>query len=101
MKNMKRTSPAVLTRCLKEILCTGLLETLVQILKILNCYVKIFERFKRQVSKRKNSGNISPCGPLKARFKRRTSHVPNLMLMSKNNRFCSLALDLAHVKFDV
>ena len=37
----------------------------------------------------------------KARFKRRTSHVPNLMLMRKNNRFCSLALDSAHVKFDV
>ena len=38
---------------------------------------------------------------IKARFKRRTFHVPNLMLMRKNNRFCSLALDSAHEKFDV
>ena len=30
----------------------------------------------------------------KARLKRRTSHAPN------KNRFCSLALDSAHVKFD-
>ena len=37
----------------------------------------------------------------KARFKRRTLHVPNLMQMSENNRFCSFALDSAHVKFDV
>ena len=37
----------------------------------------------------------------KARFKRRTSHVPNLMQMSENNRFFSFALDSAHVKFDV
>ena len=36
-----------------------------------------------------------------ARFKRRTSHVPNLMQMSENNRFFSFALDSAHVKFDV
>ena len=26
----------------------------------------------------------------KARFKRRTSHVPSLMLMRKNKRFCSV-----------
>ena len=37
----------------------------------------------------------------KARFKRRTLHVPNLMQMSENNRFFSFALDSAHVKFDV
>ena len=37
----------------------------------------------------------------KAQFKRRTSHVPNLMQMSENNRFFSFALDSAHVKFDV
>ena len=37
----------------------------------------------------------------KAQFKRRTLHVPNLMQMSENNRFCSFALDSAHVKFDV
>ena len=37
----------------------------------------------------------------KARFKRRTSHVPNLMQKSENNRFFSFALDSAHVKFDV
>ena len=37
----------------------------------------------------------------KARFKRRTSHVPNLMLVSKTYCSCSLALDSAHVKFDV
>ena len=36
-----------------------------------------------------------------AQFKRRTSHVPNLMQMSENNRFFSFALDSAHVKFDV
>ena len=39
-------------------------------------------------------------GP-KARFKRRTLHVPNLMQMSENNRFFSFALDSARVKFDV
>ena len=38
---------------------------------------------------------------IKARFKRRTLHVPNLMQMSENNRFFSFALDSAHVKFDV
>ena len=38
---------------------------------------------------------------LRPRFKRRTVLVPNPMLMSENNRFCSLALDSAHVKFDV
>ena len=37
----------------------------------------------------------------KARFKRRTLHVPNLMQMSENNRFFLFALDSAHVKFDV
>ena len=37
----------------------------------------------------------------KARFKRRTLHVPNLMQMSENNRFFSFALDSSHVKFDV
>ena len=39
--------------------------------------------------------------PIKAQFKRRTSHVPNLMQMSENNRFFSFALGSAHVKFDV
>ena len=34
-----------------------------------------------------------------ARFKHRTSHVPNLI--SKNNSFCLFASGLAHVKFDV
>ena len=38
---------------------------------------------------------------IKARFKHRTLHVPNLMQMSENNRFFSFALDSAHVKFDV
>ena len=38
---------------------------------------------------------------LEAQFKRRTSHVPNLMQMSENNRFFSFALGSAHVKFDV
>ena len=38
---------------------------------------------------------------LKARFKRRTLHVPNLMQMSENNRFFPFALDSAHLKFDV
>ena len=37
----------------------------------------------------------------KARFKRRTLHVPNLMQMSKIYCFRSFALDSAHVKFDV
>ena len=37
----------------------------------------------------------------KARFKRRTLHVPNLMQMSENNSFFSFVLDSAHVKFDV
>ena len=37
----------------------------------------------------------------KARFKRRTSHVPNVMLMSKIYCPFSLALDSAHVKFHV
>ena len=37
----------------------------------------------------------------KARFKRRTLHVPNPMQISENNRFFSFALDSAHVKFDV
>ena len=37
----------------------------------------------------------------KARFKRRTSHVPNLIQMRKIYCFRSFALDLAHVKFDV
>ena len=35
------------------------------------------------------------------RIKRGTLHVPNLMLMSKIFCSCSLALDSAHVKFDV
>ena len=38
---------------------------------------------------------------LKARFKRRTSHVPHLMQMRKIYCFPSFALDSAHVKFDV
>ena len=39
---------------------------------------------------------------IKARFKRRISHVPNLMQMSENNRFSvSFALDSAHVKCDI
>ena len=37
----------------------------------------------------------------KARVKRRTSHVPNLMLMSKLYCSTSFALDSAHVKLDV
>ena len=37
----------------------------------------------------------------KVRFKRRTSHVPNLMQMGKIYCFLSFALDSAHVKFDV
>ena len=37
----------------------------------------------------------------KARFKRRTLHVPNLMQMRKIYCFRSFALDSAHVKFDV
>ena len=37
----------------------------------------------------------------KARFKRRTLHVPNLMQMRKIHCFRSFALDSAHVKFDV
>ena len=37
----------------------------------------------------------------KAGLKRRTSHVPNLMQISENNKFFSLALDLAREKFDV
>ena len=37
----------------------------------------------------------------KAYFKHRTSHVPNQMLISKNNSFCSFALGSVHVKFDV
>ena len=44
-----------------------------------------------------------PIREFKARFKRRTLHVPNLIIMqmSENNRFFSFALDSAHVKFDV
>ena len=38
---------------------------------------------------------------LKAQFKRRTLHVPNLMQMRKIYCFRSFALDSAHVKFDV
>ena len=45
--------------------------------------------------------NLCCCESFKARFKRRILHVPNLMQMSKNNRFVSFALDLAHVKCDV
>ena len=37
----------------------------------------------------------------KARFKRRTLHVPNLMQRRKIYCFRSFALDSAHVKFDV
>ena len=37
----------------------------------------------------------------KARFKRRTLHVPNLMQMRKIYCFRSFALDSAHEKFDV
>ena len=37
----------------------------------------------------------------KARFKRRTFHVPNLMQMKKIYCFRSFALDLIHEKFDV
>ena len=37
----------------------------------------------------------------KARFKRRTFHVPNLMQMKKIDCFRSFALDLIHEKFDV
>ena len=36
----------------------------------------------------------------KARFKRRTLHVPNLMQMRKIYCFRSFALDSAYVKFD-
>ena len=38
---------------------------------------------------------------IKARFKRRTLHVPNPMQMRKIYCFRSFALDSAHVKFDV
>ena len=38
----------------------------------------------------------------KARFKRRTFHVPsNLMQISENNRFFSFPLNSAHEKCDV
>ena len=37
----------------------------------------------------------------KARFKRRTLHVPNPNANCKNNSFCSFALGSAHVEFDV
>ena len=37
----------------------------------------------------------------KARLKRRTLHVPNLMQMTKMYCFRSFALDSVHVKFDV
>ena len=37
----------------------------------------------------------------KARVKRRTLHVPDLMQMRKIYWFRSFALDSAHVKFDV
>ena len=56
------------------------------------CIFKVFqfcENFE-------NTREIKP----KARFKRRTLHVPKLMQMSENNRFFSFALDSAHVKFD-
>ena len=37
----------------------------------------------------------------KARFKRRTLHVPNPVQISENNRFSSFALDSVHVNFEV
>ena len=40
-------------------------------------------------------------GLIYAQFKRRTFHVLNLMQMSENNRFSSLALESADEKFDV
>jgi hypothetical protein len=46
--------------------------------------------------------NTIDCGTRsKARFRRRISHVPNLMQMNSNNRFCSFALNSAHVRCDV
>ena len=37
----------------------------------------------------------------KARFRRRTSHEPNRMLMRENKGFFSFAFDSAHVKYGV
>ena len=37
----------------------------------------------------------------KAKFRRRTSHEPNLMQMRENKGFCSFAFDSAHVKYGV
>ena len=37
----------------------------------------------------------------KARFRRRTSHEPNRMLIRENKGFLSFAFDSAHVKCDV
>ena len=39
--------------------------------------------------------------PTKARFRRRTSHEPNRMLMRENKGFFSFAFDSAHVKYGV
>ena len=47
-------------------------------------------------------GWISHKDPLtKARFRRRTSHEPNRMLMRENKGFFSFAFDSAHVKYGV
>ena len=40
-------------------------------------------------------------GGAQARFRRRTSHEPNRMLMRENKGFFSFAFDSAHVKYDV
>ena len=37
----------------------------------------------------------------KAKFRRRTSHEPNRMLMRENKGFFSFAFDSAHVKYGV
>ena len=66
---------------------------------------KVFEAVQK-LAARVLSG-LKPLGcarsfkPDKARFKRRTLHVPNLMQMRKIYCFRSFALDSGHVMFDV
>ena len=60
--------------------------------------IVIYLIYYENVETKKKKININKS---KARFKRRTSHVPNLMQMRKIYCFPSFALDSAHVKFDV
>ena len=74
-------------------------------LKLIRAKVKLEKKVRQSLLRLETVRTIETFIPVyiqnKAKFKRRTSHVLNLMQMSKILCSSSFTLDLAHEKFDV